>query len=138
MLRKDGAFWLNLGDGYNNSSGFERTKEWKRKGRKGGSSDKKSFKHESIKIKDLIGMPWMVAFALRDDGWYLRCDIIWKKTNPMPDGVKDRPTRGHEYIFLLTKSPRYFYDYTYSSFLFFCSFFNSIYNCLLYVKNKKI
>jgi DNA modification methylase len=111
VLRKDGSFWLNIGDGYNNSSGFERTTDWKRKGRKGGSSDKKSFKHPYIKTKDLIGMPWKIAFALQEDGWYLRCDIIWEKTNPMPDGAKDRPTRGHEYIFLLTKSPKYFYDY---------------------------
>jgi len=111
VLRKDGSLWLNIGDGYNNSSGFERTTDWKRKGRKGGSSDKKAFKHKTIKIKELIGMPWRVAFALQEDGWYLRCDIIWEKSNPMPDGVKDRPTRGHEYVFLLTKSPKYYYDY---------------------------
>jgi DNA modification methylase len=111
VLRKDGTLWLNIGDGYNNSSGFERTTDWKRKGRKGGSSDKKAFKHKSIKTKDLVGIPWRVAFALQEDGWYLRCDIIWEKTNPMPDGVKDRPTREHEYVFLLTKSPRYYYDY---------------------------
>jgi DNA modification methylase len=111
VLRKDGTFWLNIGDSYNNNSGFERTTDWKRKGRSGGSSDKKAFKHSSIKIKDLVGMPWRVAFALQNDGWFLRCDIIWQKTNPMPDGAKDRPTRGHEYIFLLTKSSKYFYDY---------------------------
>jgi len=278
VLRKDGSLWLNLGDGYNNNSGFERTTDWKRKGRKGGSSDKKSFKHKSIKTKDLVGIPWSVAKALQEPyytgyikkeidrvwlasmidgegsisgfthdrkdgggirrginihitnsnmdlldecfriwpkakkqhmkngenhhgemeifrwipngvkdksmlmaeiypnliakkkqallawnflqiskdargkkqtdennqrckwivenlsklnhqehvdipkwikepplleetGWYLRCDIIWEKTNPMPDGVKDRPTRGHEYVFLLTKSPKYYYDY---------------------------
>ncbi len=111
VLRKDGSLWLNIGDGYNNSSGFERTTDWKRKGRKGGSSDKKSFKHKYIKTKDLVGIPWRVAFALQEDGWYIRCDIIWEKTNPMPDGVKDRPTRGHEYVFLLTKSPKYYYDY---------------------------
>jgi len=111
-LRKDGAVWFNIGDSYNNSSGFSRaTKGWDRKGRKKGSADKKAIKHKTIKTKDLIGMPWAVAFALRDDGWYLRCDIIFSKTNPMPDGAKDRPTRGHEYIFLLTKSPQYFYDY---------------------------
>ena len=111
VLRKDGTLWLNMGDGYNNSSGFERTTDWKRKGRQGGSSDKKSFKHKTIKTKDLVGMPWRVALALQADGWYLRCDIIWKKTNPMPDGAKDRPTRGHEYLFLLSKSKQYFYDY---------------------------
>ena len=111
-LRKDGAVWFNIGDSYNNSSGFCRaTKGWDRKGRDKGSADKKAIKHKTIKTKDLIGMPWRVAFALQEDGWYLRCDIVWEKTNPMPDGAKDRPTRGHEYIFLLTKSPKYFYDY---------------------------
>jgi DNA modification methylase len=111
-LRKDGSVWFNIGDSYNNNSGFCRsTKGWGRKGREKGSSDKKAIKHSVIKQKDLIGMPWRVVFALQENGWYLRCDIIWKKTNPMPDGAKDRPTRGHEYIFLLTKSPKYFYDY---------------------------
>jgi len=112
VLRKDGTFWLNIGDGYNNNSGFSRAKKkWKREGRKGGSADKKSFKHAVIKIKDLVGIPWRLAFALQEAGWYLRCDVVWSKTNPMPDGAKDRPTRGHEYIFLLTKSQKYFYDY---------------------------
>jgi len=111
-LRKDGNLWLNLGDGYNNSSGFCRArKKWKREGRTGGSADKKVFRHDHIKQKDLIGIPWAVAFALQKDGWYLRCDIIYSKTNPMPDGAKDRPTRSHEYIFLLSKSHKYFYDY---------------------------
>lgn len=111
-LRKDGTVWFNIGDSYNNSSGFCRsTKNWKREGREKGSADKKAIKHKVIKTKDLMGMPWSVAFALREDGWYLRCDIIWEKENPMPDGAKDRPTRGHEYIFLLSKSPKYFYDY---------------------------
>lgn len=111
-LRYDGTLWLNIGDSYNNNSGYSRAKkEWKRKGREGGSADKKAIKHSSVKIKDLFGMPWRVAFALQQDGWYLRCDIVWKKTNPMPDGAKDRPTHGHEYIFLLSKSPKYFYDY---------------------------
>jgi DNA modification methylase len=111
-LRKDGTVWFNIGDSYNSSSGFCRATEgWDRKGRDKGSADKKAIKHKSIKQKDLIGMPWRVAFALQEDGWYLRCDIVWEKTNPMPDGAKDRPTRGHEYIFLLTKSPSYFYDY---------------------------
>jgi DNA modification methylase len=112
VLRKDGVVWLNIGDSYNNSSGFCRAKEeWQREGRKGGSSDKKAFKHNVIKKKDLVGMPWSVAFALRADGWYLRCDVCWQKENPMPDGAKDRPTRGHEYIFMLTKSAKYYYDY---------------------------
>ena len=111
-LRKDGSVWFNIGDSYNNNSGFCRaTKGWRRKGRSKGSADKKAIKHPYIKKKELFGIPWMVAFALQKEGWYLRCDIIWEKTNPMPDGAKDRPTRGHEYIFLLTKSPKYFYDY---------------------------
>lgn len=112
VLRKDGTLWLNIGDSYNNTSGFCRaSKEWKRDGRENGSSDKKSFNHPSIKKKDMVGMPWRVALALQNDGWFLRCDIIWQKTNPMPDGAKDRPTKAHEYLFLLTKAPKYFYDY---------------------------
>src|SRR5215831_6556723 len=65
---------------------------------------------EGLKPKDMVGMPWMLALALRADGWYLRSDIIWSKPNPMPESVKDWPTKAHEYIFLLTKSPQYFYD----------------------------
>jgi site-specific DNA-methyltransferase (cytosine-N4-specific) len=65
---------------------------------------------DGLKCKDLVGMPWRLAFALQDDGWYLRSDIIWAKPNPMPESVVDRPTRAHEYVFLLSKSPRYFYD----------------------------
>ena len=63
-----------------------------------------------LKAKDLVGLPWRVAFALQDDGWYLRSDIIWAKPNPMPESVTDRPTKAHEYIFLLSKRPHYFYD----------------------------
>jgi len=111
-LRKDGTFWLNIGDSYNNNSGFCRSSdEWKRGGRENGSSDKKFIIHPYIKRKELFGIPWTLAIALQKDGWYLRCDIIYSKTNPMPDGAKDRPTRSHEYIFLLTKSQKYFYDY---------------------------
>lgn len=111
-LRDDGTLWLNIGDTYNNSSGFCRaTNGWDRKGRNSGSADKKALKHDVVKIKELFGIPWKVAFALQEDGWYLRCDIVWNKTNPMPDGAKDRPTHGHEYIFLLSKKPKYFYDY---------------------------
>src|SRR5690606_18392853 len=67
-------------------------------------------RHGALKPKDLCGIPWRVAFALQEDGWYLRSDIIWSKPNPMPESVTDRPTKAHEYIFLLTKSPRYYYD----------------------------
>ena len=85
MLRDNGTLWLNLGDTYTGVG-------------------------NGLKQKDLVGIPWRVAFALRADGWYLRSDIIWNKTNPMPESVTDRPTKSHEYLFLLTKSPRYFYD----------------------------
>ena len=87
VLREDGVLWLNLGDSWSN----------KRIG--------------EIKQKDLIGIPWMVAFALRESGWYLRQDIIWAKGNPMPESVKDRCTKSHEYIFLLSKNKKYYYDY---------------------------
>lgn len=87
VLRPDGTLWLNLGDTY------------------AGRGE------EEIKPKDLIGIPWMAAFALRDDGWYLRNDIIWMKENPMPESVKDRCTRCHEHIFLFSKSKQYFFDY---------------------------
>ena len=111
-LRKDGTVWLNIGDSYNNNSGFCRAKKgWEREGREKGSADKKAIIHSYIKKKELFGIPWKVAFALQKDGWYLRCDIIFSKENVMPDGAKDRPTRSHEYIFLLTKSQKYFYDY---------------------------
>lgn len=86
--------------------------QWMQGNNNKGSLDKTihNFKSELIKPKDLIGVPWMLAFALRASGWYLRMDIIWNKTNPMPESVTDRPTKAHEYIFLLTKSAKYFYD----------------------------
>jgi len=112
VLRDDGTLWLNIGDSYNNSSGFCRaTNGWGRKGRSKGSADKVAVKHPYIKKKELFGVPWMLAVAMQKDGWYLRCDIIWEKTNPMPDGAKDRPTHGHEYLFLFSQKPKYFYDY---------------------------
>jgi DNA modification methylase len=86
-LKDDGTLWLNLGDSYNGSG-----------------------KADCCKAKDLIGIPWSLAFALRDDGWYLRSDIIWHKPNPMPESVTDRPTKAHEYLFLMSKSAKYFYD----------------------------
>ena len=108
VLRDDGTLWLNLGDSYagncsqasnNGRAGFGNARE-RLVNRKG----------EGLKPKDLVGIPWMVAFALRADGWYLRSDIIWYKPNTMPESVRDRPTKAHEYIFLLTKSKRYYYD----------------------------
>ena len=116
VLRDDGTLWLNLGDSYCS------TDKW-------GGGGSNTGKHTvadgevpswavrrrkraipGIKPKDLVGIPWRVAFALQADGWYLRSDIIWHKPNPMPESVTDRPTKAHEYIFLLSKSPRYYYD----------------------------
>jgi DNA modification methylase len=120
VLRDDGTLWLNIGDSY-----------WAGKGSNGSSkaratADERGYaqssgtvtmdtrptdgKHDVIKPKDLIGIPWMLAFALRADGWYLRQDIIWHKPNPMPESITDRCTKAHEYVFLLTKSARYYYD----------------------------
>jgi DNA modification methylase len=110
VLRDDGTLWLNLGDSYNgarmNRSGQHGYKD-------GRSNRDKRFSVggvEGLKPKDLVGVPWRVAFALQADGWYLRSDIIWHKPNSMPESVTDRPTKAHEYIFLLAKSRRYFYD----------------------------
>lgn len=126
VLRDDGVLWLNLGDSY-----------WGGKGQSGsggaefqqmrvatgvsftspaahvggnGKTRPQDGKHSIIKPKDMVGIPWRVAFALQSDGWYLRSDIIWSKPNPMPESVTDRPTKSHEYLFLLTKSERYYYD----------------------------
>ena len=123
VLRDDGTVWLNLGDSY-----------WGGKGKSGqawstANTNRKTLqkthhqisgkgetrptdgKHAIIKPKDLIGIPWRVAFALQADGWYLRQDIIWHKPNPMPESVRDRCTKSHEYIFLLSKSAKYYYDH---------------------------
>lgn len=112
VLRDDGICWINIGDTYNNNNGFSRSSEkYQRKGRANGTDHKKAIKHNRIKYKDLMGLPWMLAFALQEDGWYLREDIIYSKTNPMPDGAKDRPCRSHEYVFMFTKKAKYYYDY---------------------------
>lgn len=108
VLRKDGTLWLNLGDSYNGSGGAGG--DYNEGGLKEGQPRYPGRRLAGLKPKDLIGVPWAVAFALRDDGWYLRADIIWSKPAPMPESVTDRPTRSHEYIFLLSKSPRYYYD----------------------------
>ena len=116
-MTDDGTLWLNIGDSYARTAGYDSTKRTDSglmTGRTGKSA--KLFKQgnnrppEGLKPKDLIGIPWMLAFALRADGWYLRQDIIWHKPNPMPESVKDRCTKAHEYIFLLSKSERYFFD----------------------------
>lgn len=114
ILSDDGTLWVNMGDSYCNSNGFARASaEYQREGRNNmPANDRKLDKlHEAgFKTKDLIGIPWMLAFALRADGWYLRQDIIWHKPNPMPESVQDRCTKAHEYIFLLSKSPKYYFD----------------------------
>lgn len=106
VLKKDGTVWLNLGDSYaaNRSYQVADTK-WREVG-----NSKPSAVPAGLKAKDLCGIPWRVAFALQADGWYPRSDIVWAKPNPMPESVTDRPTRSHEYIFLLAKNERYFYD----------------------------
>ena len=118
VLKDDGTLWLNLGDSYASFRDGKATPDTTRGDDVGTLVPKGSamnrmastFKGTSVKHKDLIGIPWRVAFALQADGWYLRSDIIWHKPNPMPESVTDRPTKAHEYVFLLTKSARYYYD----------------------------
>ena len=116
VLADDGTLWLNVGDSYAGSGKGRNADGTHQEGGKQGTSrgtiDGKLTKTHapSCKPKDLIGIPWMLAFALRADGWYLRQDIIWHKPNPMPESVRDRCTRAHEYIFLLSKSKKYFFD----------------------------
>jgi DNA modification methylase len=113
VLRNDGTLWLNLGDSYatGTSSGRKPTQAGKH-----GYWENPAISYringagEGLKPKDLVGIPWRVAFALQADGWWLRSDIIWHKLNPMPESVTDRPTKAHEYLFLLTKAERYHYD----------------------------
>ena len=108
-LKKDGTLWVNIGDTYNGAKRGN-TEIVKHKN-VAESCDFVKKKWDGAKQKDLIGIPWLLAFALRADGWYLRQDIIWHKPNPMPESVKDRCTKSHEYIFLLSKSPKYYFDY---------------------------
>src|SRR5665648_160166 len=113
-LKPEGNLWLNLGDSYAGSGkgAWEHGKGQKETyiATKDSPQCKIPKTPDDLKPKDLVGIPWMVAFALRTDGWYLRQDIIWAKPNPMPESVTDRCTKSHEYIFLLTKSARYYYD----------------------------
>jgi DNA modification methylase len=109
VLRDDGTVWLNLGDSYCGTGHKGDTIDSRYEGRNGQKVALNN-KIQGLKSKDLVGIPWRVAFALQADGWYLRQDIIWHKPNPMPEGVKDRCTKAHEYIFLLSKSPKYYYD----------------------------
>jgi len=109
VLRDDGTLWLNLGDSYVNAKGQPGGVDPKQPARRHGLRPQ-DVMLPGLKRKDLIGIPWRVAFALQADGWYLRQDIIWSKPNPMPESVQDRCTKAHEYIFMLSKSPRYYYD----------------------------
>jgi len=118
VLADDGTLWVNIGDSYATNGGAhggrvdnQRGVGAKRTHDNGGGDQHARRAPDGLKPKDLIGIPWMLAFALRADGWYLRQDIIWHKPNPMPESVTDRCTKAHEYIFLLSKSERYFYDH---------------------------
>ena len=118
VLRDDGTLWLNLGDSYASFRDGKATPDTTRGNSNGTLVEKglaknrmaSTFVGTNIKHKDLVGIPWRVAFALQTDGWYLRQDIIWAKPNPMPESVKDRCTKSHEYLFLLTKSSKYYFD----------------------------
>lgn len=107
VLKPDGVFWLNIGDGYTSGNRGWRAPDKKNPAR---AMDIRPDTPEGLKPKDLLGIPWRLAFALQEDGWFLRADIIWNKPNAMPESVKDRPTRAHEYIFMFSKEERYFYD----------------------------
>jgi len=114
-LTDDGTLWVNIGDSYYNyrpgkGQAYPKQSVSKTKQDLPDKCNKRGNKLEGLKEKDLIGIPWMLAFALRADGWYLRQDIIWHKPNPMPESVKDRCTKSHEYLFLLSKNKRYYYD----------------------------
>jgi DNA modification methylase len=115
VLKPEGTLWLNLGDSYAGSGkggrDTENAAKYKQGTNVGAGTGKPCGRFDGIKPKDLMGIPWRVAFALQADGWYLRQDIIWSKPNPMPESVTDRCTKAHEYIFLLSKNSSYFYDY---------------------------
>ncbi len=111
VLEDNGTLWLNIGDSYCGTGSKGDWVDPKNPNGRNGQSVSKTQKLAGFKSKDLIGIPWMLAFALRSDGWYLRQDIIWHKPNPMPESVQDRCTKSHEYIFLLSKSAKYYYDH---------------------------
>jgi len=117
VLRDDGTVWLNMGDSFAGATRSAHKAPEPGQPRDQGrvktewdAPDLRPAKIPGLKPKDLVGIPWRLAFALQSDGWYLRSDIIWSKPNPMPESVTDRPTKAHEYVFLLTKAARYFYD----------------------------
>jgi site-specific DNA-methyltransferase (cytosine-N4-specific) len=109
VLAKDGTLWLNIGDGFTSGNRGWRAPDRKNPAR---AMSTRPDTPEGLKPKDLLGIPWRLALALQDDGWYMRADIIWNKPNAMPESVKDRPTRSHEYLFMFTKSEKYYYDRT--------------------------
>ena len=111
VLKDDGTLWLNLGDSYCGTGHKGDHKDPKHKEGRNSQAHAINNKVEGLKSKDLVGIPWRVAFALQADGWYLRQDIIWHKPNPMPESVKDRCTKSHEYIFLMSKSPKYYFNH---------------------------
>lgn len=108
VLTPDGTLWLNIGDSYTSGNRAYRATDKKNPAR---AMTTRPPTPEGLKPKDLIGVPWRLAFALQDDGWFLRSDVVWNKPNAMPESVKDRPIRSHEYLFMLTKSERYHYDH---------------------------
>ena len=114
VLTDDGTLWLNLGDSYAGSASGYREGSARADGQVRGDGHSRRNRNGTpacgVPAKNLLGIPWRVAFALQDDGWILRSDIIWHKPNPMPESVTDRPTKSHEYLFLFAKSPRYYYD----------------------------
>ena len=116
VLKDDGTIWVNLGDSYSAMRDSKASPDSLRTGdgtRVGSAANRnpENLRKAGLKHKDLVGIPWRFAFAMQARGWYLRSDIIWHKPNPMPESVTDRPTKSHEYIFLMTKSPRYYYDH---------------------------
>ncbi len=112
VLRDDGTVWLNLGDSYARTGGdsSKKGRHWDDRKNNPNTGHNRYAKDIGLKQKDLVGIPWRVALALQQDGWYLRQDIIWHKPNPMPESVKDRCTKAHEYIFLLSKNVKYYFD----------------------------
>jgi len=108
VLKPTGTLWLNIGDGYTSGGRTWRHADKKNPAR---GMDYRPKTPDGLKPKDLIGVPWRLAFALQADGWYLRSDIVWNKPNAQPESVKDRPNRSHEYVFLLTRNERYYYDH---------------------------
>lgn len=114
VLKDEGTLWLNIGDGYCNTNGYQRSKKgWDRQSRDGAKANDRDLSdllNEGYKVKDVLGVPWKVAFELQRRGWYLRQDIVWSKPNPMPENVFDRCTKSHEFIFLLSKSKKYYFD----------------------------